>query len=322
MSAPDKRQVCYGHRYYSPSLGRFINRDPIEEQGGVNLYSFVGNNPVNGYDYLGMVNDTRSTAVLRGDDDWDLGANSKPKIYNPYHDLTNTIGGLSGAMDQAHDIFNEHQLSMGKGPNETLGDFLRKIPLVGGLVGAVGDVVSGALTSVVGATGLSPAGTLQNGVGQIAHGIAGSANIMARDVAATVAGVAGTIYTTAIDVVEVVTFGRADTGVNRPTNFLGAITTLIHDAVVPDYGLYGGANWGLNQRHPTKSSPLNWVDANSAWHDGPPENGGGNDWGWVARNWRPAPSGETAPGLVGIAYVLLGTIPFISNDIINGDGKP
>jgi len=30
--------VYYGARYYSPSLGRFINRDPIEEEGGVNLY--------------------------------------------------------------------------------------------------------------------------------------------------------------------------------------------------------------------------------------------------------------------------------------------
>ncbi len=49
-----KRVVYYGHRYYSPSLGRFINRDPIEEQGGINLYSFVGNNPVNAWDYLGM----------------------------------------------------------------------------------------------------------------------------------------------------------------------------------------------------------------------------------------------------------------------------
>jgi len=46
--------VYYGHRYYSPSLGRFINRDPIEEQGGINLYSFVGNNAVNAWDYLGM----------------------------------------------------------------------------------------------------------------------------------------------------------------------------------------------------------------------------------------------------------------------------
>jgi hypothetical protein len=35
-------------------LGRFINRDPIEEQGGLNLYAFVRNNAVNAWDYLGM----------------------------------------------------------------------------------------------------------------------------------------------------------------------------------------------------------------------------------------------------------------------------
>jgi RHS repeat-associated protein len=49
--------IYYGYRYYSPSLGRFINRDPIGEQGGINLYAFVGNDPVNRWDYLGL-NDT------------------------------------------------------------------------------------------------------------------------------------------------------------------------------------------------------------------------------------------------------------------------
>lgn len=46
--------VYYGLRYYSPSLGRFVNRDPIEEQGGLNLYAFVRNNSLNAWDYLGM----------------------------------------------------------------------------------------------------------------------------------------------------------------------------------------------------------------------------------------------------------------------------
>ena len=46
--------VYYGLRYYSPSLGRFINRDPIGEAGGVNLYAFVGNDPGNRWDYLGL----------------------------------------------------------------------------------------------------------------------------------------------------------------------------------------------------------------------------------------------------------------------------
>lgn len=42
-----------GHRYYDPHNGRFINRDPIEEQGGLNLYGFCGNNGINRYDVLG-----------------------------------------------------------------------------------------------------------------------------------------------------------------------------------------------------------------------------------------------------------------------------
>ena len=45
--------IYYGQRYYSPSMGRFINKDPIEERGGLNLYGFCGNNGVNSYDMLG-----------------------------------------------------------------------------------------------------------------------------------------------------------------------------------------------------------------------------------------------------------------------------
>jgi RHS repeat-associated protein len=47
--------VYYGHRYYDPSLGRFINRDPSEEAGGLNLYGFVGNNSINHWDLLGLL---------------------------------------------------------------------------------------------------------------------------------------------------------------------------------------------------------------------------------------------------------------------------
>lgn len=46
--------VYYGFRYYSPEMGRWINRDPIEEQGGINLYGMVGNDPVNRVDVVGL----------------------------------------------------------------------------------------------------------------------------------------------------------------------------------------------------------------------------------------------------------------------------
>lgn len=39
--------------FYNPQMGRWMTRDPIEEEGGLNLYEFVGNNPVNNIDYLG-----------------------------------------------------------------------------------------------------------------------------------------------------------------------------------------------------------------------------------------------------------------------------
>jgi RHS repeat-associated protein len=38
--------VYYGYRYYAPELGRWLNRDPVEEEGGLNLYGFVDNNPL------------------------------------------------------------------------------------------------------------------------------------------------------------------------------------------------------------------------------------------------------------------------------------
>ncbi|MDD4406072.1 MAG: RHS repeat-associated core domain-containing protein [Parabacteroides sp.] len=46
--------VYYGYRYYSPALGRWLSRDPIEERGGLNLYGFVNNDPVNRWDVLGL----------------------------------------------------------------------------------------------------------------------------------------------------------------------------------------------------------------------------------------------------------------------------
>ena len=46
--------LYYGYRYYDPKTGRWPSRDPIEEDGGVNLYSFGPNNPICGFDDLGL----------------------------------------------------------------------------------------------------------------------------------------------------------------------------------------------------------------------------------------------------------------------------
>jgi RHS repeat-associated protein len=41
-------------RAYDPELGRWINRDPIAESGGINLYGYVRNNPATLLDILGL----------------------------------------------------------------------------------------------------------------------------------------------------------------------------------------------------------------------------------------------------------------------------
>lgn len=51
---PRRGTAISGARFYSPSQGRFLGRDPKMEQGGLNLYGFVTNNPINLWDYLGM----------------------------------------------------------------------------------------------------------------------------------------------------------------------------------------------------------------------------------------------------------------------------
>ncbi len=45
----------FGMRYYSATLGRWLNRDPIGNLGGANVYAYVGNNPTNRTDYLGLM---------------------------------------------------------------------------------------------------------------------------------------------------------------------------------------------------------------------------------------------------------------------------
>ena len=42
------------HRAYSASLGRWLTRDPIGESGGINLYGYVGGDPVGKNDPLGF----------------------------------------------------------------------------------------------------------------------------------------------------------------------------------------------------------------------------------------------------------------------------
>ncbi|MCP4351003.1 MAG: RHS repeat-associated core domain-containing protein, partial [Desulfobacterales bacterium] len=46
--------IYYVFRYLSTDLGRWLNRDPLGEEGGINLYGFIQNDPLNHIDPYGM----------------------------------------------------------------------------------------------------------------------------------------------------------------------------------------------------------------------------------------------------------------------------
>ena len=48
----------YRGRHYDSRIGRFIQRDPIDMVDDVNLYRYVGNNPVNYVDPMGLSKET------------------------------------------------------------------------------------------------------------------------------------------------------------------------------------------------------------------------------------------------------------------------
>jgi RHS repeat-associated protein len=98
---PNSGLYYYGYRFYDPNLQRWLNRDPLGEEGGFNLYGFVRNKSVGSFDPLGL----RSGELIPAapDPQWD-GCNDWQKrwVRNQFKRLCEKL-----KKDKCHRCLNE-----------------------------------------------------------------------------------------------------------------------------------------------------------------------------------------------------------------------
>ena len=86
---PQYFTVNSGRRFYSPELGRWLNRDPIGEVGGANLCEMCSNDVIGMYDYLGnvtvkkVVERTNEPIIKSGTAVWGWASDAEPDGEKP-----------------------------------------------------------------------------------------------------------------------------------------------------------------------------------------------------------------------------------------------
>ena len=109
----------FGHRFYAPGLGRFVNRDPLGIKAGLNPYAYAENNPMSFYDRLGLEADTTE---------------DKEKIVVLTVEASQGPGSSDGQARQAHENASQEAASDSTGSQQTGSEVVQNAEtLAGGL---------------------------------------------------------------------------------------------------------------------------------------------------------------------------------------------
>lgn len=80
---PEVGLYYYKARMYAPSLGRFLQPDPIGYGDGMNMYAYVSGDPINGFDPLGLCESSPGGTVGPNDPDPTVTVCGEPKEPDP-----------------------------------------------------------------------------------------------------------------------------------------------------------------------------------------------------------------------------------------------
>jgi RHS repeat-associated protein len=90
----------HNHRFYDPAQGRFINRDPIGEAGGVNLYAYARNRPNQSWDWLGFASPQDNNDIVTLDE-FTVWGDPVPSDFASIGDIPGYGAGSGGSGDSA-----------------------------------------------------------------------------------------------------------------------------------------------------------------------------------------------------------------------------
>ena len=152
-----------GYRDYNSGFGRYIESDPAGLSGGINTYAYVGNNPLNSTDPLGLRADTDLCAGMSAHGCMQMGQFGPD--YVTYNVTVPSIFEFGGTITRGGTVFHHGGLTFGSpksiasgknwGFNLSIGNLLKSYPVtnadINGLVGGVSksagfyDVVGGGV---------------------------------------------------------------------------------------------------------------------------------------------------------------------------------
>lgn len=154
----------YKARAYSPTLGRFLQTDPTGYDDGLNWYAYVGNDPINRIDPLGLADEVGSVTVPSCPSNYVCSASDIGRVTQ--HLVEDARAKIDNVVDEIT-ITAKKKPPANTCPGGKVADFARGAREFGSAMQSAGDwtAVAGAGTAALGAAGLQPEVVLAGGAG-------------------------------------------------------------------------------------------------------------------------------------------------------------